>query len=119
MDKARLQKYAELLVKKGLNPDAGQDVIIRCALDQPEFVRMVVAECYRNGAGRVMVDWYDPEVSRLDMLFQSEENLGEVLEFEVATGCRHFCGWILKIPMLWRGSIRAKERGFSSGVSPQ
>ena len=84
MDKARLQKYAELLVKKGLNPDAGQDVIIRCALDQPEFVRMVVAECYRNGAGRVMVDWYDPEVSRLDMLFQSEENLGEVLEFEVA-----------------------------------
>ena len=55
MDKKRLQKYAELVVKCGLNVQKEQEVIIRCGLDQPDFVTMCVEECYKCGATRVKV----------------------------------------------------------------
>ena len=53
MDKKRLEKYAELIVKSGLNVQKGQEVVVRCGLDQPEFVAMVVEELYKAGAERV------------------------------------------------------------------
>ena len=59
MDISRLSAYADLIVKKGVNPDPGQDVIIIAGLDQVEFVRMVVEKCYLAGAGKVVVDWVD------------------------------------------------------------
>ena len=61
MQKERLKKYAELIVKCGLNVQQGQEVNVQCGLDQPEFVAMVVEECYKAGASRVNVDWaYTP-----------------------------------------------------------
>ena len=33
MDKKRLEKYAELIVKSGLNVQKGQEVVVRCGLD--------------------------------------------------------------------------------------
>ena len=77
MDKKRLEKYAELLVKCGLNVQKGQEVIVRCELDQPEFVAMVVEECYKAGAVRVYVDWRFLPVKILNYLFRSEESLDE------------------------------------------
>ena len=50
MKKSRLKKYAKLIVKCGLNVQKGQLVFIDCGLDQPEFVAMVVEECYKSGA---------------------------------------------------------------------
>ena len=38
MQKERLKKYAELIVKCGLNVQQGQEVNVQCGLDQPEFV---------------------------------------------------------------------------------
>lgn len=35
----------------------GQDVFITADLDQPEFVEMLVVECYKAGAARVVVDF--------------------------------------------------------------
>ena len=42
MKMEQLQKYAELLAKVGLNVKEGQTVFIEAALDQPDFVTMVV-----------------------------------------------------------------------------
>ena len=85
MDKARLEAYAELIVQKGLNPEPGQEVIITAAPDdQPEFVRMVAESCYRRGVSRVIPDWRDMGLSRLDQLWQSEEKLASVEEWEIA-----------------------------------
>ena len=77
MDKKRLQKYAELLVKCGLNVNKGQEVIVRCDLDQPEFVAMVVEECYKAGAERVTVEWSYMPVTKLNYIYRSEESLAE------------------------------------------
>lgn len=84
MQKERLQKYAELIVKCGLNVQKGQEVIIRCGLDQPDFVTMVVEECYKSGAERVTVQWSYTPVTKLNYNYMSLETLSEVTEIEKA-----------------------------------
>ena len=48
MKKTVLRKYAELIVRKGINVQKGQDVLLYAELDQPEFVQMVVEACYKR-----------------------------------------------------------------------
>ena len=73
MDKKRLEKYAELLVKCGLNVQQGQEVIVRCDLDQPEFVAMVTEQLYKAGAGRVEVEWSYMPVTKLNYIYRTQE----------------------------------------------
>jgi len=84
MDKRQLFKYAELIVKKGLNIDRGQEVLLIAGLDQPEFVRTVVELCYKSGASRVVVEWSDMPLAKLAQLYQPEEKLSEVAPWELA-----------------------------------
>ena len=79
-----MKKYAELIVKCGLNVQKGQEVIIRCELDQPEFVTMVVEECYKAGAERVKVDWAHMPITKLGYNYRSLKVLSEVTEVEKA-----------------------------------
>lgn len=61
MNKTRLKKYARLIAECGVNVQRGQEVYITAELDQPEFVKMVVDECYKLGAKKVTVDFsYQP-----------------------------------------------------------
>ena len=57
MDKNKLKSYARLIAGSGFNVQKGQRVVIQCGLDQPEFVAMVVEECYKLGAESVTVKW--------------------------------------------------------------
>ena len=50
MKKTILRQYARLIATMGGNVQKGQDVMINASLDQPEFVQMLVEECYRAGA---------------------------------------------------------------------
>ena len=84
MQRERLKKYAELIVKCGLNVQKGQEVIIRCGLDQPEFVAMCVEECYKLGAERVKVDWSYMPVSKLHFDYRTLESLSDFTEVERA-----------------------------------
>ena len=84
MDKVRLQKYAELIVKSGVNPTPGQAVVITAAPDQCEFTRMVTEECYKAGAGQVVVNYCDMVLDKLAQLNQSEELLSELAPWEKA-----------------------------------
>ena len=84
MDRERLKSYAKLIVRNGINPSPGQSVIITAGLDQPEFVRMVVKECYDAGAGEVVVNFTDMAIDKLDQLCQSEEKLSCLKPWEKA-----------------------------------
>lgn len=84
MDKKRLQNYAKLIVRAGINVQKGQEVIVRCGLDQPEFVAMVVEECYKCGAERVKVEWSYMPVTKINYIYRSLETLSEVTEVEKA-----------------------------------
>lgn len=61
MKKTVLRKYARLIVNKGVSIKKGDRVVVNAELDQPEFVKTVVEECYRSGASKVEVEWtYSP-----------------------------------------------------------
>ena len=84
MDNQRLKTYAELIVKMGLRPVPGQEVMIMSGVEQLDFVRMVVELCYQAGASKVQVEFQDMAISRLAQLFQSEEKLSHIEDWELA-----------------------------------
>ncbi|WP_075980083.1 aminopeptidase [Bacillus massilinigeriensis] len=59
-----LEKYAELVVKVGVNIQKGQTVVINTKLDSAELVRLIVRKAYEVGAKDVVVNWSDDQVSR-------------------------------------------------------
>ena len=56
MKKTVLRKYAQLIAQTGVNVQPGQEVFIAADLDQPEFVKMLVEECYKRKAKKVVVE---------------------------------------------------------------
>ena len=76
MNKTRLRKYANLIARCGVNVQKGQEVIINAELDQPEFVAMVVDECYKAGASKVSVDWSYQPLTKLNVRHCSKKVLG-------------------------------------------
>ena len=62
----RQRKYAELLLREGVNVQPGQEVAVTAPAAALPFVRMVVEEAYKAGAGHVTVMWKDDELSRLE-----------------------------------------------------
>ncbi len=84
MELERLREYAELLAKKGINVLPGEEVWINCGLDQVEFVRLVVEECYKAGAKKVRVDFSDNKISRLHYEHMSLKELCKVPEYTIS-----------------------------------
>ncbi len=67
----QIRRYASLIVRKGVNVQAGQQVVVQCPVEARAFCRLLVAEAYRAGAAHVTVIWGDDEVSRL--VFENED----------------------------------------------
>ena len=76
--KELLQEYAKVIANIGARVQKGEIVIIRPQIDQPEFVTMVVEECYKAGAKEVIVRWSHDQISRLHYKYQTVSNLGKV-----------------------------------------
>lgn len=62
----RLNQYAELLVRRGVAVQPGQEMVVSAPVETASFVRSVVREAYRAGAGHVTVIWGDDALSRLE-----------------------------------------------------
>ena len=84
MKKTVLRSYAKLIATMGVNVQKGQEVFIVAELDQPEFVKMVVEECYRAGAKRVVVDWNYQPLDKIQVRWRSQKNLGTIADWEEA-----------------------------------
>ena len=84
MKKTVLRKYAKLIAAKGGNVQKGQDVEIMAELDQPEFVKMVVEECYALGARKVTVDWSYQPLTKVHQKKRSLTTLSKMEDWEVA-----------------------------------
>ena len=82
MKKSVLKKYAELIAKTGINVQKGQDVIIRCDLDQPEFVKMVTEYCYKFGARKVTIEWSYQPLAKVHNKYCSVKTLATLEKWE-------------------------------------
>lgn len=82
MKKSVLRSYANLIAKTGVNVQKGQEVVITADLDQPEFVKMVVEECYKLGASKVIVNWGYQPLAKIHTRYVSMKTLAKVEKWE-------------------------------------
>ena len=65
MKKSIMKKYASTVVKIGANVKKGQYVIITASVNQSEFTKYLVEECYKAKARYVKVNFFSDDISRL------------------------------------------------------
>ncbi len=84
MNQAMLEKYANLLVRAGLNVQKGQEVVISASVEQYPFVELLTRLCYEVGAALVRVEWSFSRKTLLDYTYATTEVLCEVRPWEEA-----------------------------------
>ena len=70
-----LKKYADFIVRVGVNPQPGQTLVINCCLEAAPLARLCVRSAYEAGARDVQVNWQDDAVTRIRMELGSEDAL--------------------------------------------
>ena len=83
MQKTRLKKYARLIARVGANVRRGQSVMITAELDQPEFIEMLVEECYKAGAKKVAVDWVHQPLTTYNVKYCSQKTLSSLEKWQI------------------------------------
>lgn len=84
MEETRIRKYANLIATVGANVQKGEEVWIIAGLEQPRFVEMVVEECYKLGAKKVVVTWSHQPISKLSNKYMSVSELARLTTYDMA-----------------------------------
>ncbi|WP_053361577.1 aminopeptidase [Bacillus sp. FJAT-27251] len=77
----KLEKYADLAVKVGVNIQQSQTLILNATLDAAPFVRLVTKKAYEAGAKNVVVNWNDDVVNRTKYELAPDEVFTEYPEW--------------------------------------
>ena len=83
MDQQLLQKYADFIVKVGVNVQPGQAFLIRCPVDMAFFAHCCAKAGYAVGARDVVVRYEDEKLARIRMELGEESALSNVLPYEL------------------------------------
>lgn len=67
MNQELLQKYADFIVKVGVNVRPGQAFLIRCPVDMAFFAHCCAKAGYEAGARDVIVRYEDEQLARIRM----------------------------------------------------
>lgn len=70
-----LEKYASLAVKKGVNLEQNQTLLINTPVECVDFARAIAKEAYKEGAKEVIVHYNDQKIQRLTLENASLETL--------------------------------------------
>ncbi|WP_078390968.1 aminopeptidase [Shouchella patagoniensis] len=81
----KLENYADLAVRVGVNIQPGQTLFVRTPLFAAPFVRVVAKKAYEAGAKHVRVEWADEELTRLKYELAPEEAFSEYPEWQANT----------------------------------
>ncbi|SET14586.1 aminopeptidase [Paenibacillus sp. NFR01] len=104
-----LEKYAELVVKVGVNVQPGQVLMVNAPLETVQLTRLIVSKAYEAGAKYVMVDWDDETVTRIRYEKAPEDSFGYYPQWhaDMLEGFAEEGGAVLSIkvpdPELFRG----------------
>ena len=94
MEEKLLRDYARLIACQGGHVVKGDEVWINANLDQPDFVTMVVEECYKAGAKSVTVYWHHDPVRKLGYKYETLGTLSKVSPMQITK----FKYWVKKLP---------------------
>ena len=68
----QLEEYIELVIRKGLNLQQGQQLVIACSVDCAFFARLAMEAAYKAGALNVHMRWVDDICSRTRFLMADD-----------------------------------------------
>ena len=72
------RSYARLAVRRGVNVQKGQRLVVRAQVKDAAFVRMIAEEAYEAGASAVDIRWSDEALTKLDYTWQDKDTLAEI-----------------------------------------
>ena len=76
-------KLADLVVKKGVNVQKGQPVLLRCPVERADFARLVAKKAYERGAVEVVMQWSDDPLTLMKFENAPVEHFEEVPDWMV------------------------------------
>lgn len=108
IDSIRLEKYAKLAIKKGVNLQQGQTLLINASVDAVDLTRACVKEAYLQGARKVLVFYNDDINLRADYEYQSLEALLDIHSWQIDCKLDYFKegGCILHIASTTPGVLK-------------
>src|SRR5699024_6345974 len=77
------ERYADLVLKKGVNIQKNQALVINAPIEGVEFVRLVAKKAYDLGAKNVHINWADDELTFLKYKHASDEVIENVPGWKV------------------------------------
>lgn len=83
MERLMLEKYAELLVRTGINIQKGQLLVVTTPIECADFARIVTEKAYDSGAKEVIVRWMDELSDKIRFERAADEVFEEVPEWIV------------------------------------
>ena len=96
MEEKLLRDYARLIACQGGHVLKGDEVWINAGLEQPDFVTLVVEECYKAGAKAVTVYWHHDPVAKQQYKYETVGSLSKVSPMQIAK----FKYWEKKLPVV-------------------
>ena len=79
---SKIKKYATLAVKTGVNIQKGQLLVINGDVDCAWYIREVVKAAYEAGAGEVVVQYSDSQVTKMRYDYANEEALSHFAHWQ-------------------------------------
>ena len=84
-----IRKYAYTLARVGLNVQKGQTVLVEAAIEGASFTPVFAEECYKLGAGNVVVHYLDEANLKVASLYRSKEDVEKVEEWEALSNQKY------------------------------
>lgn len=79
-----LRKYAELILKNGVNLQEGQELLITIGTNQAYFAEILVDICYKEiGSGTVHIDWSNDHITRSKYEHASDEVMLHIPDYRI------------------------------------
>ena len=79
----KLAKYANLIIKTGVNLQPGQTVVLYISVTQQPLAHLIIKEAYAAGASDVMVKWQDTFSTRQFLQHAADARLENIPEYLV------------------------------------
>lgn len=76
------EKYAQLIVRTGINLQKKQTLVISAPIECASFTRMIAEKAYQEGARDVVIQWRDELFSKIRFLHAPEEIFDEFPEWQ-------------------------------------
>lgn len=80
--KNKLEKYARLLVQKGINIQQDQLLVVNAPIEMKDFVHLIAKEAYAVGAKNVHVEYRDDELNLIKYQMAPLKTFGEPLQWK-------------------------------------